>query len=125
MLPPTLLGKWILVVSIAAIFNTAQCFLDPSVKLTKRVYAQQPAQVTQLMARMFGTWTALSSIIRLYGAYHLHDRTAFYMTFATFVIAFGHFTSELLIYKTTSLRSPGLLSPMIVSSLSIVWMALA
>ena len=74
MLPDSLLGKWILVVAVASVFNTSQCFIDPTATLTKRIYLLQSSQVTPLMARMFGTWTALSAIIRLYGAYNLNNR---------------------------------------------------
>lgn len=37
------------------------------------------------------------------------------LTMWTYVLAFGHFTSEFLIFRTAGL-GPGLLSPMIVSS---------
>lgn len=37
MLPDSLVAKWNVVVSVAALFNTVQSFLTP--KLTKRVYS--------------------------------------------------------------------------------------
>jgi hypothetical protein len=41
----------------------------------------------------------------------------------TYVIALAHFTSEWLIFKSASLTSPGLISPLIVASTSFLWMA--
>ncbi|KAG6878215.1 hypothetical protein C0993_010635 [Termitomyces sp. T159_Od127] len=43
------------------------------------------------------------------------------MAMLTYLIAFGHFSSEWLIYRSASM-SPGLLSPIIVSTTSLIWM---
>ncbi|KAI3635600.1 hypothetical protein MIR68_006238 [Amoeboaphelidium protococcarum] len=121
-IPQTLLAKWILFVSLASIFNTVQCFLDQKSVLTKKIYIAQPNQVTPLMARMFGTWTLLSTIIRLYTAYNIYDTTACVMCLATFGIALFHFASEIWIFKTSNLSSKGVIAPLIIASTSIVWM---
>lgn len=135
--PGSYLGKWLVVVSVASMFNTAQCFIDPTAKLTGKIYANKPKQVTSLTSRMFGTWTALSAIIRLYGAYNLKDArfvillkisyefiilrlntsySAYFLTLSTFAVALGHFLSELFYYRTADIKSPGVISPLIVAS---------
>jgi Erg28 like protein len=41
-IPPTLLGKWLLLVSVASIFNSLQNLF--SLKLTQKIYSLQPTQ---------------------------------------------------------------------------------
>jgi hypothetical protein len=77
--------------------------------------------VTPLSGRMFGTWTLIQSIVRLYAAYNI-DSPAFYqLAFITYGVAFAHFTSEWLYFKSTSWQE-GLAGPVIVSTCSLVWM---
>jgi len=79
--------------------------------------------VTSLQARTFGIWTLTSAVVRAYAAYNLHDKIMYDLALFTFLIAFGHFTSELLIFRTTTINS-AVLSPCIVSTTSLVWMFL-
>ncbi|KIM84905.1 hypothetical protein PILCRDRAFT_96625 [Piloderma croceum F 1598] len=117
---PGLLPKWLLLVSSMAVFNTLQNFA--TLKLTQRIYNNvPPASVTALQARTFGVWTLTSAVVRAYAAYHIHDKTIYDMTLFTFLIAFGHFTSELLIFRTATIN-PAVLSPCIVATTSLVWM---
>ncbi|KAI0346124.1 Erg28-like protein [Trametopsis cervina] len=106
-----LLPKWILLVSVMAVFNTVQNFA--TTKLTSRLYSRLPT-VTPIQARTFAVWTLMSAVVRLYAA--IYD-----MTLLSFLIAFGHFTSELLIFGTASLNGP-VISPVIVSTTSLFWM---
>lgn len=97
--------------------------------------------VTALQARTFAVWTLTSAVVRLYAAYniqnkacvrphlaqpreHLNLREPFFplriasvydIALFTYLIAFGHFSSELLIFRTAGLNV-GTLSPVIVSS---------
>ena len=41
------------------------------------------------------------------------------LTLATFVIAFGHFASEVFLYKTMAITTFGVYTPLIVSGMSI------
>ncbi|CUA76088.1 Ergosterol biosynthetic protein 28 [Schizosaccharomyces pombe 972h-] [Rhizoctonia solani] len=107
-----LLPKWQLVVSSLAVFNTIQNFLTLS--LTKRIYNKEPHNVTALQSRTFAIWTLTSAILRFYCAYHVNEKVVYDLTMWTYVLAFGHFTSEFLIYRTAGL-GPGLLSPVIVA----------
>lgn len=113
-----LLPKWILLVSVTAFFNTIQTFV--TTKLSRRLYSATPI-VTPLQARTFGAWTLMSAVVRMYAAYHIHDKTIYDMTLLSFLIAFGHFASEILIYRTAKVPGPAL-SPVIVATLSLYWM---
>ncbi|KAJ3572406.1 hypothetical protein NP233_g3108 [Leucocoprinus birnbaumii] len=108
-LPPSLLGKWQLIVASAAVFNTIQNFL--TLKLTRRIYNNvSPASVTALQARTFAVWTLTSAVVRFYAAFHIHEKAIYDMALFTYLIAFGHFSTELFIFKTARINA-GVLSP--------------
>ncbi|KAF9525691.1 hypothetical protein CPB83DRAFT_818248 [Crepidotus variabilis] len=114
------LAYWQLFVAVTALFNTVQNFV--TVKLTRRVYNNVPENsVTPLQARTFGVWTLTSAVIRLYAAYHIHDKSIYDMAFLTYLIAFGHFSSEFFIFRTCQL-STGILGPFVVSTTTLIWM---
>ncbi|WLF77419.1 ergosterol biosynthesis protein [Lodderomyces elongisporus] len=122
-LPYTRGGKlpyWLLFISIVSIFNSFQSY-QRDLALTRRVYNAKPQEVTNLSARTFGTWTLITSLVRLYGAYNITNPQVYTLTQLTYVVAAWHFLSEWLIYGTTKLGK-GLAGPLIVSSLSLVWM---
>ncbi|KAI5951994.1 ERG28 [Candida jiufengensis] len=114
------LPYWLLFISIVSIFNSFQSY-QKDLSLTKRVYNSKPQEVTNLSARTFGTWTLITSIVRLYGAYNITSPQVYQLTQFTFIIAAFHFLSEWLIFGTTKLGK-GLAGPLIVSSLSLGWM---
>ncbi|KAJ7170615.1 Erg28-like protein [Mycena crocata] len=114
------LPRWQLLVTVAAVFNSVQNFT--TLKLTQRIYNNVPAaSVTPLQARTFAAWTITSAVVRGYAAYHLNEKIVYDMTLFTYLIAFGHFASELLIFRTATLN-PGVISPVIVSTTSLIWM---
>lgn len=80
-----------------------------------------PSPVTPLSARTFGTWTAITAIVRLYAAYHINEKAVYELSQWSFVIAWLHFISEWAIFRTTRLGA-GLAGPLIVSTSSIIWM---
>ncbi|KAG8216360.1 hypothetical protein J3R82DRAFT_6441 [Butyriboletus roseoflavus] len=113
-----------------AIFNTVQNFA--TLKLTRRLYigvaptSSKPLlpapstrhnapTVTGLQARTFAAWTLTAAVVRGYAAYNIHSKVVYDMALFTYLIAFGHFTSELFIFRTAKFNVP-VLSPMIVSS---------
>jgi len=114
-----LLPSWLVFVSTVALFNSIQNYT--TISLTQRVYAVQPKQTTPLSARTFGTWTALSSIIRLYAAYHVSNPQVYQLALYSYVIAWAHFMSEWLIFRTARLGA-GLAGPLAVATTSLVWM---
>ncbi|KAJ9086435.1 ergosterol biosynthesis protein [Entomophthora muscae] len=122
-IPDGMLPKWMLIVSTAAFFNSAQCFISPF-KFNREIYSLQTSEVTCLSARLFGVWTLLSGIVRLHCTYNIHDRTAYIMAMATYAIALFHFSTELLIFKTVKLNRASL-GPFIVSTFSLTWMIIS
>ncbi|KAH7907934.1 Erg28 like protein-domain-containing protein, partial [Hygrophoropsis aurantiaca] len=115
-----LLPKWQLIVASMAVFNTIQNF--STLKLTRKIYTGvPPTSVTPLQARTFAVWTLTSAVVRGYAAYNIHNKIIYDMALFTYLIAFGHFTSEIFIFKTAKIMGP-VLSPVIVSTLSLVWM---
>jgi len=117
------LQGWIFVVGLMAIGNTVSCFVDHSF-LASRLYTGAPDKVNDLAARLFGVWTLLAAALRLSCAIFITNRALFNLTLLSFVIAFTHFLAEALFFKTAPLTI-GVLTPMIVSGVSILWMLLA
>ncbi|KAJ6619690.1 hypothetical protein B0H10DRAFT_1792842 [Mycena sp. CBHHK59/15] len=114
------LPTWQLIVAAMAVFNSVQNF--STLKLTRRVYNNVPPDtITALQARTFAAWTISAAMVRLYAAYHLDQKIFYDMSLFTYFIAFGHFCSELLIFRTAKI-GPGVLSPLIVSTTSLIWM---
>lgn len=60
-------------------------------------------QVTPLAARLFGVYTILAGIIRVYGAYRVHDPVLYQLCLITHVLAATHFSSEIVFFKTLKL----------------------
>ena len=60
-------------------------------------------QVTPLAARLFGVYTVLAGVIRIYGAYRVHDPALYQLCLFTHLLAAAHFASEALVFKTVSL----------------------
>ncbi|KAF2763034.1 Erg28 protein [Pseudovirgaria hyperparasitica] len=128
-LPPFqgLLPKWLLLVAVTSIGNSIQSY--STLKFTKRVYSgvsptptnPTASPVTPLSARTFGTWTFITSLVRLYAAYHITEPAIYELALWSFVVAFGHFASEWLVYGTTRWGA-GLAGPVCVSVGSMVWM---
>lgn len=78
-------------------------------------------QCTPLSARCFGTWTFITAIMRLYAAYHLNLEPVYNMAYWTYIVAFLHFASELLYFKSMTLGVPQMF-PLTLASIALVWM---
>jgi hypothetical protein len=120
--------------SILSIGNSVQCYR--SLDLPRRMYNADPetpalkanpednvsqSTATGLSARTFGTWTIITSVVRLYAAYNIDNPAMYKVAFATYLVAFGHFTSEWLLFKTARWNS-SLASPLAISTGTMVWM---
>jgi len=70
---------------------------------------------------MFGTWTALSAIVRLVAAYSIHDSNLYHLVLYTYVVALAHFGSEWLVFGTMK-AGRGITPVLGVASFSITWM---
>ncbi|XP_058149043.1 ergosterol biosynthetic protein 28 homolog isoform X2 [Dasypus novemcinctus] len=114
------LRSWLVLVSILALANGLQSFRDYSF-LQEKLYTSKPDLVNGLHARTFGIWLLLSSVTRCLCAIDIHNKKLYYITIWTFILALGHFLSELLIYGTVA-ATIGVLSPLIVASSSILAM---
>lgn len=77
--------------------------------------------MTPLSARTFGTWTALASIVRLYGAYHINEPAVYEMCIWTYAIAWMHFMSEWFVFGSARWNR-GLAGPVVIANISLVWM---
>jgi len=80
-------------------------------------------QCTPLAARCFGTWTFLTSVVRLYASYHLSYGPMYNLAYWTYLVAFGHFVSELLIFKSMTLGVPQMF-PLTLATTALIWMPL-
>lgn len=78
-------------------------------------------QVTPLAARLFGTYTLISAIVRLYASYHLNLEPVYMMAMWTYIVALGHFLSEMFVFKTFPMGGPQVL-PLIFATTGLVWM---
>ena len=78
-------------------------------------------QCTPLAARLFGTWTTVACLVRLYAAYNLHLGPMYDIAMWTYVIAFGHFASELFVYKSMTFGLPQFF-PFLFASMALIWM---
>ncbi|KDQ57177.1 hypothetical protein JAAARDRAFT_178759 [Jaapia argillacea MUCL 33604] len=114
------LPKWQLLVAVTAVFNTAQNFV--TLKLTRRIYNNVPPQsVTALQARTFAIWTLTAAVVRFYAAYNINEKIIYDMALFTYLFAFVHFFSELVIFRTARINV-GVMSPVIVATTSLIWM---
>ncbi|CRK44886.1 hypothetical protein BN1723_006342 [Verticillium longisporum] len=101
---------------------------DPEDSVHKLVLATNRAaagnatdQVTPLAARLFATWTLLAAVVRMYAAYHLEHAHMYDLVLWTYVVALGHFLSEMLVFKTVKFGAPSV-SPLIVATTAMIWM---
>ncbi len=98
--------------------------------------------MTALQARTFAIWTLTSAVVRAYAAYNINEKqyvlsrftpwpmsvqtfilflSVYDMAFFTYLIAFGHFSSEFFIFRSVTVN-PGSMSPVIVSSKPSFWL---
>ncbi|KAJ8072701.1 ergosterol biosynthesis protein [Marasmius tenuissimus] len=112
------LPKWQLFVAATALFNTLQNFA--SLKLTKRLYGGSPL-VNPLQARTFAIWTLTTAIIRGYAAYNLHIKPIYDIAFLTYFLAFFHFVSETMIFRSVKFSGP-MIFPFLISTGTLVCM---
>jgi len=101
--------------------NITQCY--KSSKFARRTFdgPASAAEVTPFAGRLFGSWSFLSGLIRIYAAYNIQDRNLYFLALCTYLIVLSHFTTELLIYGTMKIGK-GLAPPLFVATTSVVWM---
>jgi len=78
-------------------------------------------QVTPLAARLFGTYTFISAIVRIYASYNLHLAPVYNIALWTYIVALFHFGTEWAVYRTAYIGPP-ILFPFFFASVGILWM---
>ncbi|KAG7005452.1 hypothetical protein G7Y79_00019g046320 [Physcia stellaris] len=116
-----LLPYWLLMVVGFSVLNTIQCY--QSSHFARRTYdgPAAAAEVTPFASRLFGSWSFLSGLIRLYTAYNIDSKHLYQLTICTFLIVLSHFTGELLVFGTMKVGK-GLAPSLFVASTSVLWM---
>jgi Erg28 like protein len=108
-----------------ALGNCVQAY--STLRFTRQVYSgpkgANASPATALSSRTFGTWTLQSAIVRLIAAYHISNPQVYQLAFCSYAIAFAHFMSEWLMFRSTR-WGRGLVGPVLVSTASLVWMYL-
>ena len=77
-------------------------------------------QVTPLAGRLFGTYTLVISVVRLYVAYNISSKPMYHLGIMTYVVAWAHFVSEMAVFRTQRLGKPQVL-PLGFATLGILW----
>jgi hypothetical protein len=86
--------------------STIICYASTSTALVRRIYSHAPpSDVTPLSSRTFGIWNLLSTIVRIYAAYHIHERTVYTLGLWTYIVALAHFGGEWLVFGTAGGKS--------------------
>ncbi|KAI0661482.1 Erg28-like protein [Cubamyces menziesii] len=116
---PGWLPTWQLIVAVTATLNTIGNMT--SVAASRKLYNSAPAFVNPLQSRTFAIWTLTSAVVRFYAAYNIHNKMIYDIALFTYLFAFFHFGSELLIFRTARPAVPNM-SPVVVASTSLVWM---
>ncbi|KAI0822459.1 Erg28-like protein [Trametes gibbosa] len=116
---PGWLPTWQLIVAVTATLNTIGSLT--SVAASRKLYNNAPGLVNPLQSRTFGIWTLTSAVVRFYAAYNIENKMIYDIALFTYLFAFFHFGSELLIFRTARVAL-AVLSPVIVSTTSLIWM---
>ncbi|KAJ2775909.1 ergosterol biosynthesis protein [Coemansia nantahalensis] len=120
-LPEGGLPKLILLSAAFSVFNTVQCMLAP-LGMTRRIYSQQPQQVTPLTSHVFAAWTALSAVLRYQCAFNMGNAALYDLAFWSYAIAAVHFASEVAVFRTSRIPGP-VVSTFCVALTTMAWMA--
>lgn len=80
-----------------------------------------PSPATPLSSRTFGTWTFAVGILRVYAAYHLHEKDWYHLAMWANVIGLTHFGLEAFAFKTTQPRGPWF-APVGTATVGLAWM---
>ncbi|EAW14018.1 Erg28 family protein [Aspergillus clavatus NRRL 1] len=124
-LPPFegLLPKWLFLVSVISAANSIGAYrsVDYAAQLYNAHAPDGRPTTNPLSSRTFGTWTFLSSVIRMYAAYHITTPALYDLALWSFGIAFVHFVAEWLVFGSAQLKGR-FVSPLIVASSTLAWM---
>lgn len=117
----TYLKYWLIFVSSLALFAAILGFkFQETIK--ERQFSLAPQQVSPLAGRLYSIWTLLACVVRLIGAFFLHERGACLIVLSTFLIAIFFFAYETFITQTVPIVNSA--TPFLVASISSIWVIL-
>ena len=104
-----------------SVLNTTQCYVSSS--FARRTFdgPVSTTEVTPFASRLFGSWSFLSGLVRVFAAYNIHDKNLYLLALLTYMIVLSHFAGELLVYGTMKIGK-GLAPPLFVATTSVLWM---
>ena len=73
-IPATPLAQWLLLVGAIATLNGLQNLVNPAFSRCEYASKAGEKEASSLAARLFGIWNLTSAMVRLYAAYHMHER---------------------------------------------------
>lgn len=114
-----LLQRWLFLVASLRLLSVYIGIFDPE-KFKVALIDREPQLVNDLYGRLFATWTLLTCGLCLICARNPTNPAIYGATLLSFVVALVHFVTELLVFKTMTLK--GAASPMVVAGLSVLWM---
>ncbi|XP_062503026.1 ergosterol biosynthetic protein 28 homolog [Corticium candelabrum] len=119
------LRVWLAVVGSTALFSAVQSYVSGAA-IIEKIYTNAISTSdggALLTARVFGSWTSLAATVRLLAAADIKNRSIYVAAVVSFVVAFVHFILETVVYGTAA-ATAGLVIPVVVSGISILWMAI-
>ncbi|GIL95058.1 hypothetical protein Vretimale_1158 [Volvox reticuliferus] len=119
--PVIALQRWLVLVASLRMLAVVIGIFAPN-KLRSQVFDRKPELVTGLLGRLFAAWTLMTCAVCLACAWDPSNKIVYGTTLFSFVVALTFFLSELLIYRTVTIR--GALSPMIIASVSTAWLSM-
>eukprot|EP00882_Tetradesmus_deserticola_P001237 GHRQ01001338.1.p1 GENE.GHRQ01001338.1~~GHRQ01001338.1.p1 ORF type:complete len:161 (+),score=43.75 GHRQ01001338.1:190-672(+) len=113
------LARWLVVVACLRLLSVYIGIFNPEYFRTKLIDLR-PDLVNDLYGRLFATWTMLTCGLCLICARNPTNAAVYGATLLSFVVALVHFVTELLVFKTMSIK--GAATPLIIAGLSTLWM---
>ncbi|KAL9024564.1 MAG: hypothetical protein Q9196_006430, partial [Gyalolechia fulgens] len=104
-----------------SVWNTVQCYQSPN--FARRTFngPTSGSEVTPFAGRVFGSWSFLSGLVRLFAAYNISDKNLYLLALCTYLIVLANYAGELLAFGTMKFGK-GSAPSIFVATTSIVWM---
>eukprot|EP00879_Flechtneria_rotunda_P020604 GHRR01021681.1.p1 GENE.GHRR01021681.1~~GHRR01021681.1.p1 ORF type:complete len:168 (+),score=42.60 GHRR01021681.1:158-661(+) len=113
------LSRWLALVAALRLLSVYIGIFDPA-RFRQALIDLQPDLVNDLYGRLFATWTLLTCGLCLICARNPTNSAIYGATLLSFVVALIHFITELLVFRTMSIK--GAATPMVIAGLSTLWM---
>lgn len=113
------LSRWLVIVAALRLLSVYIGIFTPD-RFRTALIDLQPDLVNDLYGRLFATWTTLTCGLCLICARNPTNAAIYGATLLSFVVALVHFITEVLVFKTMSIK--GAATPMAIAGLSTLWM---